>query len=77
MYFRSKVIEISDNVSKPKLYFIENQILPHFFGSKSFVLDPKYIYRICSIDVYLQIKDRALNVFFYLFLSPIKYLTVS
>ena len=35
MYFRSKFIEISDHVSKPKLYYIENQILLHFFGSKS------------------------------------------
>ena len=26
MYFRSKFIEISDQVTKPKLYYIENQI---------------------------------------------------
>ena len=31
MYFRSKFIEISTHVSKPKLYFIENLILLHFF----------------------------------------------
>ena len=35
MNFRSKFIEISDHVSKPKFYYIENQILPQFFGSKS------------------------------------------
>ena len=35
MNFRSKFIEISDRVSKPKFYYIENQILPKFFGSKS------------------------------------------
>ena len=27
IYFRSKFIEISDHVSKPKLYYIENQVL--------------------------------------------------
>ena len=35
MNFRSKFVEISDHVSKPKFYYIENQILPQFFGSKS------------------------------------------
>ena len=28
-------MEISDHVSKPKFYYIENQILLHFFGLKS------------------------------------------
>ena len=35
MNFRPKFVEISDHVSKPKFYYIENQILPQFFGSKS------------------------------------------
>ena len=39
MYFRSKFIEISDHVSKPKLYYIENQILLHYESLPDF--DPK------------------------------------
>ena len=39
IYFRSKFIEISDHVSKPKLYYIENQILLHYESLPDF--DPK------------------------------------
>ena len=46
MYFRSKFIEISDHVSKPKLYYIENQIilqnesLPDFDPNKCSIIWP-------------------------------------
>ena len=39
MYFRSKLVEISDHVSKPKLYYIENQIILHDESLPDF--DPK------------------------------------
>ena len=42
MNFRSKFVKISDHVSKPKFYHIEDQILPHYeslvdFSPKSVV----------------------------------------
>ena len=39
MNFRSKFIEISDHVTKPKLYYIENQIILHNESLLDF--DPK------------------------------------
>ena len=39
MNFRSKFVEISDHVSKPKFYHIENLILPHYESLADF--DPK------------------------------------
>ena len=39
MNFRPKFVEISDHVSKPKFYHIENQILPHYESLADF--DPK------------------------------------
>ena len=39
MYFRSIFIEINDHVSKPKLYYIENQIILHYASLPDF--DPK------------------------------------
>ena len=39
MNFRSKFVEISDHVSKPKFYHIENLILPHYESLPGF--DPK------------------------------------
>ena len=39
MNFRSKFVEISDHVSKPKFYYIENQILLHYESLADF--DPK------------------------------------
>ena len=41
MYFRSKFIEISVHVSKPKLYYIENQIILQYESLPDF--DPKKI----------------------------------
>ena len=37
--FRSKFVKISDHVSKPKFYHIEDQILPHYESLSGF--DPK------------------------------------
>ena len=48
MNFRPKFVEISDHVSKPTLYYIENQILLHYESLPDF--DPKkYIDRMCSM----------------------------
>ena len=38
MYFRSKFIGISDHVSNPKLYYIENQIFIHYESYTTLIL---------------------------------------